>query len=51
MQTQLIIRYKNQMKEISKIVKEKGTLIDVGCSVGMFLNTASSFGFEPYGKF
>jgi 2-polyprenyl-3-methyl-5-hydroxy-6-metoxy-1,4-benzoquinol methylase len=49
MQHELTHRYKNQLKEISKIVKDGGRLVDVGCSIGLFLNTAASFGFEPYG--
>ncbi|MFX1592156.1 MAG: class I SAM-dependent methyltransferase [Promethearchaeota archaeon] len=48
-QNELSLRYKKQLKEISRIVKEKGKLIDIGCSIGMFLSTAASFGFEPYG--
>ena len=49
MQHELANRYKNQLKEISRIVKEGGKLVDIGCSIGLFLNTAASFGFEPYG--
>ena len=49
MKHELTRRYKNQLKEISRFVKEKGKLVDIGCSIGMFLNTAISFGFEPYG--
>ena len=49
MQGELTSRYKNQMKEIKRIVKKKGKIVDIGCSIGMFLNVASSFGFELYG--
>lgn len=49
LQHQLIRRYKNQVKEISKFVKQKGKLIDIGCSIGIFLDIAKSHGFEPYG--
>ena len=49
MQHELTNRYKNQMKEISRIVKNKGKLVDIGCSIGLFLNTAASFGYEPFG--
>ena len=49
MKHELTRRYKNQLKEISRFVKEKGKLVDIGCSIGMFLSTAISFGFEPYG--
>jgi len=49
MQHELIRRYKNQLKEVSRIVKERGKLVDIGCSIGLFLNTATFYGFEPYG--
>ncbi|KKL53303.1 hypothetical protein LCGC14_2276800 [marine sediment metagenome] len=45
----LISRYRTQVKEIYKMVGKKGKLLDVGCSIGMFLNIASSYGFETYG--
>ncbi len=49
MQYELTIRYKKQLKEICRFSKEKGRIIDIGCSLGLFLNIAGSFGFEPYG--
>lgn len=48
-QSDLVSRYRKELKEIAKIVKSKGNLIDIGCSLGLFLNEVSSFGFEPYG--
>lgn len=48
-QQELSRRYNNQMKEISRLVKKKGNIIDIGCSIGMFLKTAATFGFNPYG--
>ena len=49
LQHELIKRYNNQLKEISRIVKNKGKLVDIGCSIGLFLNRAALFGFESYG--
>ncbi len=48
-QHDLSLRYKKQLKEINKITHKKGKLIDIGCSIGLFLNTAASFGFETFG--
>lgn len=42
-------RYKKQLKEIRKIFKKDGKLLDYGCSIGMFLNNTRLFGFKPYG--
>jgi len=48
-QGELSRRYKKQLKEINEIANKQGKLIDIGCSIGLFLNTATSYGFEPYG--
>jgi len=49
LQGELSRRYNKQLKEINKIANKQGKLIDIGCSIGLFLNSATSFGFEPYG--
>jgi len=42
-------RYKKQLKIIKKYTNSDIKILDIGCSIGLFLKTASSNGFIPFG--
>jgi len=42
-------RYKKQLKIIKKYTIKNAKILDIGCSIGFFLKTASSNGFIPFG--
>ena len=47
-QEKLKVRYTNVLSDIKKY-KQTGSLLDVGCSLGFFLDTAREQGFTTYG--
>ena len=42
-------KYRPALMHLDGIYPKKGKILDVGCSTGLFLNTAREYGWEPYG--
>ncbi len=42
-------KFDNLLKDIKKITKNKGKVLDIGCAVGQFLDTLKKDGWDTYG--
>ena len=42
-------KFDNILKDIKKVTKSKGKLLDVGCAVGQFLDTFKKDGWKTFG--
>jgi 2-polyprenyl-3-methyl-5-hydroxy-6-metoxy-1,4-benzoquinol methylase len=42
-------KYRPALEVLSKQYPQKGKILDVGCSIGLFLDEARSLGWQPYG--